>query len=108
MHKFQAARLIFFIQKWNGKNKKWNCSFAMQNIKIMVREVDAMIDLTNAEAESILKNANFRMEEEILFKARYCGPYRLTMEECAEELSVSLSTAKRINARIKKKIMRLN
>lgn len=74
----------------------------------MVREVNAMIDLINDEVERILDGANFRQEEEILFRCRYCGPYRLTLEECAEELNVSLSTAKRINARIKQKIMRLN
>ena len=66
-----------------------------------------MIDLISAEVEMILKNANFRQEEEILFRCRYCGPDRLSLEECAEELNVSLSTAKRINARIKQKIMRL-
>lgn len=66
-----------------------------------------MVDLISAEVERILDRANFRQEEEILFRCRYCGPDRLTLEECAEELNVSLSTAKRINARIKQKIMRL-
>ena len=72
------------------------------------REVDAVIDLINSEVARILDEANFRQEEEILFRCRYCGPYRLSLEECAEELNVSLSTAKRINARVKQKIMRLN
>lgn len=67
-----------------------------------------MIDLINAEVARILDEANFRQEEEILFRCRYCGLDRLSLEECAEELNVSLSTAKRINARVKQKIMRLN
>lgn len=67
-----------------------------------------MLELTKREFEEIIENANFRQEEEIMFRCRYCGPYRLTLEECAEELNVSLSTVKRINARIKRKIMRLN
>lgn len=108
MHKFQAERLYFFCQKWNWENTKWNCFYRVLSITIMVREVYAMIDLINAEVERILDGANFRQEEEILFRCRYCGPYRLTLEECAEELNVSLSTVKRINARIKQKIMRLN
>ena len=74
----------------------------------MVWEVDAMIDLINADVERILDSANFRQEEEILFRCRYCGQYRMSLEECAEELNVSLSTAKRISARVKRKIMRLS
>ena len=73
-----------------------------------VKEVGAVIDLIKPEVARILEEANFRQEEEILFRCRYCGPYRLSLEECAEELNVSVSTAKRINARVKQKIMRLN
>ena len=66
-----------------------------------------MLELIKREFEEIIENANFRQEEEILFRCRYCGPYKLSIEECAEELNVSISTAKRISARVKRKIMKL-
>lgn len=61
-------------------------------------------DFTKPELDFILENANFTRQEAILFGLRnkeYC------LEECAELMNVSISTVKRINKKIKTKIVRI-
>lgn len=61
-------------------------------------------DFTKPEIECIKKNANFTSQEMKLFDLRN-GEHCL--EECAELMNISVSTAKRINKKMKNKIMRI-
>lgn len=61
-------------------------------------------DFTKPEIDFIKENANFTSQEEMLFDLRndeHC------LEECAELMNVSVSTIKRINKRMKSKIIRI-
>jgi len=61
-------------------------------------------DFTKPEIDFIKENANFTAQETALFDLRndeHC------LEECAEFMNVSVSTVKRINKRMKSKIIRI-
>lgn len=61
-------------------------------------------DFTKPEIDYIKANANFTVQEAILFDLRndeHC------LEECAELMNVSVSTVKRINKKIKNKIIKV-
>ena len=61
-------------------------------------------DFTRPEIEYIKENANFTEQENSLFDLRN---RENSLENCAEEMNISLSTVKRINKRIKSKIIRI-
>ena len=61
-------------------------------------------EFTMPEIRFILAEGNFTEDENILFLLR-CDD--VPLEECAERMNVSLSTAKRLNKRIKCKIDKL-
>lgn len=61
-------------------------------------------DFTKPEIDYIKENANFTKQEEQLFDLRN-GEHSL--EECAEIMNVSVSTVKRINKKMKNKIIRI-
>lgn len=61
-------------------------------------------DFTKPEIEFIKANANFTAQEATLFDLRnneHC------LEECAEFMNISISTVKRINKKMKSKIIRI-
>ena len=61
-------------------------------------------DFTKPEIDYIKANANFTKQEEQLFNLRnqeYC------LESCAEKMNVSISTVKRINKKMKLKIIKI-
>lgn len=61
-------------------------------------------DFTKPEIDYIKENANFTKQEEELFKLRNS---EYSLEECAELMNVSISTIKRINKKMKNKIIKL-
>lgn len=61
-------------------------------------------DLTKIEINYILENANFTKNEETLFNLRNM---EYTIEMCAEEMNVSVSTVKRLNKKMLSKIIRI-
>lgn len=61
-------------------------------------------DFTKPEIDYIKENANFTIQEEQLFDLRNAEH---SIEECAEIMNVSVSTVKRINKKMKSKIIRL-
>lgn len=61
-------------------------------------------DFTKPEIEYIKEQANFTTQEAELFLLRN-GEHSL--EECAEIMNVSVSTIKRINKKMKAKIIRI-
>ena len=61
-------------------------------------------EFTKPEIRYLLAESNFTEDENILFLLR-CAD--VPLEECAERMNVSLSTAKRLNKRIKCKIDKL-
>lgn len=61
-------------------------------------------DFVNSELEHIRLEANFTNEEMILFNMR---ANNIPLEECAERMNVSISTAKRISKRVNNKIIRV-
>ena len=61
-------------------------------------------DFVNSELEYIRSEANFTKEEMILFNMR---ANNIPLEECAERMNVSISTAKRISKRVNNKIIRV-
>ena len=61
-------------------------------------------DFTKPEIDFIKENANFTAQEAMLFDLRN-GEHSL--EECAELMNISVSTVKRINKKIKSKIIRI-
>lgn len=61
-------------------------------------------DFIQPEIDYIRKNANFTAQEEMLFDLRN---KEMSLELCAEAMNVSLSTASRINKKMKKKIIKL-
>lgn len=61
-------------------------------------------DFTKPEIEYFLQNCNFTEEEENLFFYR---SKKIPLEECAETMNISISTAKRISRRVNKKIIKL-
>ncbi len=61
-------------------------------------------DFTKPEIDFIKENANFTEQEAMLFDLRN-GEHCL--EECAELMNVSVSTVKRINNKMKAKIIRI-
>lgn len=63
-----------------------------------------MCDFTMPEIYFILAESNFTNDERTLFEMR-CS--NVPLEECAEQMNVSLSTVKRLNKRIKNKIDKL-
>ena len=61
-------------------------------------------DFTKPEIDFIKENANFTAQEAMLFALRtreHC------LEECAELMNISVSTVKRINKKMKAKIIRI-
>lgn len=56
------------------------------------------------EIDYIIKNANFKERERMLFEMRN---NECPIEECAELLNVAVSTAKRINKKMMVKIMKV-
>lgn len=60
-------------------------------------------DFVNSELEYIRSEANFTNEELQLFNMR---ANNIPLEECAERMNVSISTAKRISKRVNNKIIR--
>ena len=61
-------------------------------------------DFTRCEIEYIKAQANFTGQEDELFDLRNAEN---TLELCAEIMNVSLSTVKRINKKMKAKIIRI-
>lgn len=61
-------------------------------------------DFTKIEIDYIKANANFTMDEEILFNLRNM---EYTLEICAEEMNISYSTVRRINKRMITKIIKV-
>lgn len=61
-------------------------------------------DFTKPEIDYIKANANFKPQEEQLFDLRN---NEASLEVCAEIMNVSISTIKRINKRMKSKIIRI-
>ena len=61
-------------------------------------------DFTKLEIEYIKENANFTEQEEELFELRN---KENSLEFCAELMNVSISTIKRINKKMKSKIIRI-
>ena len=59
--------------------------------------------LTKREIEYCMEECNFTEPEENLFRMR-CKD--IPLEQCAEEMNISVSTVKRINQRMKNKIFR--
>ena len=57
-------------------------------------------EFTKPEIRYLLAECNFTSDERTLFDMR-CAD--VPLEECAESMNVSLSTAKRLNKRIKRK-----
>ena len=58
-------------------------------------------DLTRSEADYLQVVCNFTKDEDTLFELRL---EETSLEECAEKMSISVPTAKRIHDRVKKKI----
>ena len=58
-------------------------------------------DLTRSEADYLQAVCNFTKDENTLFELRL---EEASLEECAEKMSISVPTAKRIHDRVKKKI----
>nr|DAY15485.1 MAG TPA: ECF sigma factor [Caudoviricetes sp.] len=63
-----------------------------------------MYDFTVPELNHFRQLANFTPEERALFEYRAAG---VPMEICAENMNVSLATAKRISRRVNSKIIRI-
>lgn len=61
-------------------------------------------DFTKKELDWIIARANFTKDQEQLFSLRSKG---VTLEECAEIMNVSVSTAKRISAKVNTKIIKV-
>lgn len=61
-------------------------------------------DFTRLEIEYIKSQANFPAQESELFDLRNSEP---PLEVCAELMNVSLSTVKRINKKMKAKIIKI-
>ena len=61
-------------------------------------------EFTKPEIRYLLAESNFTEAERTLFNLRCVD---IPLEECAERMNVSLSTAKRLNKRIKCKIDKL-
>lgn len=60
-------------------------------------------DFTQPEIRHLLAECNFTEEQEELFLLR-CKNHSL--EECAEEMDISVATASRINKKVKDKILK--
>ena len=61
-------------------------------------------DFTKPELDCIREQSNFTNEELALFNMRADN---IPLEECAERMNVSISTAKRISQRVNNKIIRV-
>lgn len=61
-------------------------------------------DFTRPELEAIKSAANFSADETMLFELR---SRKMTFEECADEMCMSVSTVKRLNKKIISKIIRV-
>lgn len=61
-------------------------------------------DFTKPEIDYFLDNCNFSLEEETLFRMR-CR--NVPLEQCAEEMNISVSTVKRLSRKMKNKIVRV-
>lgn len=84
-----------FNDKMN-KNKNWlKEGFAIRNI---------IPEFTKSELKSIMENANFTRNEEMLFELRN---NEHSLEECAEIMDCSISTINRINKKMKRKIIKV-
>lgn len=59
---------------------------------------------TKREIEYCIEECNFTPTEETLFLLR-CRD--MTLEQCAEEMNVSVSTVKRLSKKMKSKILRV-
>lgn len=62
-------------------------------------------DFVNSELEHIRSEANFTKEEMALFDMRADN---VPLEECAERMNLSVSTAYRLHKKIKSKIEKVN
>lgn len=62
-------------------------------------------DFVNSELEHIRSEANFTNEEMILFNMR---ANNIPLEECAERMNLSVSTAYRLHKKIKSKIEKID
>lgn len=61
-------------------------------------------DFTKREVEYLRQECNFTNDELQLFNMRATN---IPLEECAERMNVSLSTAKRISRKVNNKIIRV-
>lgn len=61
-------------------------------------------DFTKPEIDYLKENANFTKQEKVLFDLRNDEHI---LEECAEIMNVSVSTVKRINKKMKSKIIKI-
>nr|DAE51599.1 MAG TPA: ECF sigma factor [Caudoviricetes sp.]DAG15492.1 MAG TPA: ECF sigma factor [Caudoviricetes sp.]DAQ97353.1 MAG TPA: ECF sigma factor [Caudoviricetes sp.] len=59
---------------------------------------------TKKDIDRFLAECNFTPDEERLFRLR-CKEY--TLEYCAEQMNVSISTAKRLSRRVNNKIIKV-
>lgn len=63
-----------------------------------------MYEFTQPELDVFRIKCNFTSDELILFELRAKG---IPLEECAETMNVSISTAKRMSRRVNNKIARI-
>lgn len=69
----------------------------------MGREHNIIPDFTQREIDYLLEKCNFTKDERQLFVLRN---EENTLEYCAELMNISVSTAKRINKKMKNKIVK--
>lgn len=70
----------------------------------MGREHNIIPDFTQREISYLLEKCNFTKDEKILFALRN---NEHSLEECAEMMDYSISTIKRINKKMKNKIIKI-
>lgn len=61
-------------------------------------------DFTQPEIDYLIEKCNFTEREETLFHLRNKGK---SLEECAEDMNLSVPTISRINKKLKSKIIRV-
>ena len=70
----------------------------------MGREHNTIPDFTQKEIDYLLEKCNFTKDEKMLFAMRND---EYSLEECAEIMDYSISTIKRINKKMKNKIIKV-
>lgn len=70
----------------------------------MGREHNIIPDFTKREIDYLLEKCNFTRDEKMLFSMRN---NEHSLEECAEMMDYSISTVRRINKKMKNKIIKV-